>query len=322
MSSERELLAETETTRPNRVDFQYLNLLQDILINGEISGDRTGTGTKKLFGAELRFRQEEGFPLLTTKRVFFRGVKEELLWMISGETKLKRLVENKIHIWTEWPYQKYLRKNGLEDKYPKYSEAWENYKKEFEQKIVEDEGFSETWGDLGPVYGFQWRHWPTRDGGEIDQLANAIHMIKNNPNSRRIIVTAWNPEDLPEMALPPCHMQYQFNVSEEKLNLQMYQRSVDTFLGLPFNMAQYSLLLSMVAQVADYEPGELIMHLGDTHLYLNHLDQAREQLSREPRSLPILKLNPLIKNIDEFTSEDIKIEGYNPHSKISASISV
>lgn len=317
---ERERSAETETV--NKVDAQYLNLLRDILQNGETSGDRTGTGTIKVFGRELRFQMNEGFPLLTTKKVFFRGVKEELLWMISGETKLKRLVENRIHIWTEWPYQRYLKANGLESKFPKYSNEWEEHKKVFEQKVVENDEFSEKWGDLGPVYGFQWRHWPKRDGGEIDQLANAIDTIKHNPNSRRIIVTAWNPEDLDEMALPPCHMQYQFDVSGDTLNLQMYQRSVDTFLGLPFNMAQYSLLLSMVAQVTDRKPGELIMHLGDTHLYLNHIEQAGEQISRNPGLLPTLELNPNIRNIDDFTAKDIKVTGYNPHSAIFAPISV
>lgn len=313
---------ETEDITINRADRQYLELLEDILAKGFKSPDRTGTGTRRIVGRELRFDQSEGYPLLTTKSVFFRGVKVELLWMISGETSLRPLVQENVSIWTEWPYQNYLEKTGLAESLPKYSKHWEEGKKEFEEKVRDSEAFAEKWGDLGPVYGFQWRHWRTRNGGEIDQLAKAIDMINNNPHSRRIIVSAWNPEDLDAMALPPCHMQYQFFVVGDTLQMQMYQRSVDTFLGLPFNIASYSLLQNMVAQVTGKKPGELVMHLGDTHLYNNHEAQAREQLSRTPKSLPVLKLNPEIKNIDDFTSEDIEIEDYNHHPHISAPISV
>lgn len=306
----------------NQADSQYHALLKDLLENGTESEDRTGTGTLRLIGRELRLDLQEGFPLLTTKRVWFRGVKVELLWMISGETNLKPLVEQGVHIWDDWPYQNYLKANNLESDYPIYSDKWEKGKDAFAEKVVKNEGFAQEWGELGPVYGYQWRHWQTADGREIDQLAWAIDEIKNNPDSRRIKVTAWNPGDIDKMALPPCHTDFQFMVLEDTLHMKMDQRSVDTFIGLPFNMAQYALLLSLTAQVTDKKPGTLVMHLGDTHLYLNHLEQAKTQLERDPLRLPKLVLDPPITNIDDISPEAISITGYSPHPAIEAEISV
>lgn len=304
------------------IDFQYLNLLDDILKNGAESPDRTGTGTKKVFGKQLKADLSQGFPLLTTKKVWFRGVKEELLWMISGERNIRTLILKDVNIWNEWPFQKYLQKTGLEERYPKYTPAWNERMSLFINKIKSDVEFAEKWGDLGPVYGFQWRHWKTKDEREIDQLAQAIDSIKNNPDSRRINITAWNPEDTLNVALPPCHLYFQFQVDNERLNTFMVMRSVDTFLGLPFNIASYALLTHLVAQVTNKIPGELTLALADTHLYLNHIPQAKEQLLREPRELPQIFIDPGINNINNIKSEGIKLINYNPHPKIAAPISV
>ena len=262
---------------------QYLDLLQEIMDRGVIKSDRTGTGTKSIFGHQMRFNLQEGFPLLTTKKVHLRSIIHELLWFISGDTNISYLHDNKVTIWDEW--------------------ADEN-------------------GDLGPVYGKQWRSWQTPDGRVIDQLSEVIETIKKNPDSRRMIVCAWNPSDVDKMALPPCHCFFQFYVADGKLSCQLYQRSADTFLGVPFNIASYALLTMMIAQVCGLEPGEFVHTTGDTHIYLNHFDQVREQLSREPRPLPTMKLNPDIKNIFDFKYEDFELVGYDPWPAIKAPVAV
>ncbi len=306
----------------NSADKVYLELLKDVLKNGVKSDDRTGTGTIKVFGRMLKFDLSQGFPLLTTKKVWFHGVKEELLWFIRGERNLRALVLKNVGIWNEWPYQRYLAANGLEKKYPKYTPSWEEKMKEFIEKIKTDEKFAKRYGDLGPVYGYKWRNWKGGNGKEVDQLAVAIKDIKGNPNSRRIIVTAWDPSVLDEVALPPCHMEYQFQVVGKKLNCFMVQRSVDTFLGLPFNIASYALLTCIVARVTGKIPGTLTMALADTHIYLNHIKQAKEQIARKPKSLPKLRLSSKLKNIDHIESDWINVVGYDPHPAIKAPISV
>ena len=262
---------------------QYHELLRHILKNGARKGDRTGTGTLSCFGYQMRFDLAEGFPMLTTKKLHLKSIIHELLWFLQGDTNIKYLQENGVKIWDEW--------------------ADEN-------------------GNLGPVYGYQWRHWPTPSGGQVDQIANVVDMIRKNPNSRRLIVTAWNPADVDRMALPPCHCLFQFFVSDGKLSCQLYQRSADTFLGVPFNIASYALLTLMVAQVCGLEPGEFIHSFGDVHLYLNHLEQAELQLAREPRRLPTLKLDPSVKDIFAFRYEHFELLHYDPHPHIKASVSV
>lgn len=262
---------------------QYLDLLQRILENGVDRKDRTGTGTRSVFGHQMRFDLAEGFPLLTTKKLHLRSIIHELLWMIHGDSNIKYLHDNKVTIWDEW--------------------ADEN-------------------GDLGPVYGVQWRSWPGADGKTIDQLARVVEDIKKNPDSRRLIVSAWNVGQIDKMKLPPCHLLYQFYVANGKLSLMMYQRSADTFLGVPFNIASYALLLLMVAQVTGLKPGEFIHTTGDTHLYSNHLEQARLQLTRQPRKLPVMRLNPEVKRLEDFKFDDFTLEGYDPHPHIKADVSV
>jgi thymidylate synthase len=262
---------------------QYHTLLNHILANGTQKTDRTGTGTISVFGYQMRFDLSEGFPLLTTKKVHMKSIVHELLWFINGDTNIKYLTENGVKIWDEW--------------------ADEN-------------------GDLGPVYGKQWRSWATPNGKTIDQLSDVINTIKNNPDSRRIIVTAWNPADVPNMALPPCHAFFQFYVANGKLSCQLYQRSADVFLGVPFNIASYALLTLMVAQVCDLEPGDFIWTGGDTHLYSNHLEQVALQLTRDFRELPTLKINPDIKDIFSFKYEDFELLNYNPHPGIKAPVAV
>ncbi len=306
----------------NNVDLQYKKLLKDILQNGVKSKDRTGTGTQKVFGRMLKFNLSEGFPLLTTKRVWFQGVKEELLWFIRGERNIRSLVLAGVNIWNEWPYQRYLIANKLDKKYPRYTPQWKSKMDEFIEKIKANKSFAKKYGDLGPVYGFQWRNWKGRNGKEVDQLKSAIDQIKNNPDSRRIIVTAWDPTVLDEVALPPCHMSYQFQVVGKKLNCFMVQRSIDTFLGLPFNIASYALLTSIIAKVTNKIPGELTMMLADTHLYLNHIKQAKEQLKRTHRNLPKLVISSKLKDIDNINSDWIEVKDYDPHPTIKAPISV
>ena len=262
---------------------QYLSLLQRILDEGTVKTDRTGTGTKSIFGHQMRFDLNEGFPLLTTKKLHLKSIIHELLWFLRGDTNIAYLKANGVCIWDEW--------------------ADEN-------------------GDLGPVYGQQWRSWPDYKGGTIDQISNVVEMIRHNPDSRRMIVSAWNPAEIEQMALPPCHCLFQFYVADGRLSLQLYQRSADTFLGVPFNIASYALLLMMMAQVTGLKAGEFIHTTGDTHLYLNHLEQARLQLTREPRPLPKMLINPEVSSIFDFKYEDFQLTDYNPHPHIKAAVSV
>ncbi len=288
---------------------QYLDLCRHVLEHGEKREDRTGTGTISTFGYQMRFDLTKGFPLLTTKKVFYRGIFEELLWFLSGNTNIKPLVDKKVGIWNEWPYDKYSKSPDFK------GETLE----EFIEKIRDDQEFADKYGNLGPVYGKQWR-----DFNGVDQISQLIDGIKNNPFSRRHLVVAYNPSEVKDMALPPCHSLFQFYVSADgkKLSCQLYQRSGDVFLGVPFNIASYSLLLAMVAQVCDLEPYEFVHTFGDVHIYLNHLDQINEQLSRTPRPLPKLVLNKDVKNIFDFKYEDIKIEDYDPYPAIKGAVSV
>lgn len=301
---------------------KYHDLLKYIMENGTDKSDRTGTGTKSVFGYQMRFDLNNGFPLTTTKKTFLRGIIHELLWFLKGETNIKYLVDNNVHIWDEWPFDSYLKANNLQNKFPRYSDDWINKKKEFIKNIKQDASFALKWGELGPVYGKQWRKWESPDGKLVDQIDNAIKLIKNNPDSRRIIINAWNPGELDKMALTPCHAFIQFYVADGKLSCQMYQRSADTFLGVPFNIASYALLTMMIAQVTDLEHGEFILTFGDVHIYTNHFDQVKLQLSREPRPLPSMKINPNIKCIDDFKIDDFKLENYNPYPRIKAPIAV
>lgn len=262
---------------------QYLDLLRHILDDGVEKSDRTGTGTISTFGYQMRFNLEDGFPLVTTKKLHLKSIIHELLWFLRGDTNVRYLQENGVRIWNEW--------------------ADEN-------------------GNLGPVYGAQWRSWPAADGSTIDQIAAAVDDIRHNPDSRRIIVSAWNVADLPRMALAPCHLLFQFYVADGRLSLQLYQRSADTFLGVPFNIASYALLLMMTAQVTGLRPGEFIHTLGDAHIYKNHIEQARLQLTRDPRPLPRMILNPAVRELSDFTYDDFTLEGYDPHPHIKATVSV
>jgi len=262
---------------------QYLDLLDHVLKNGVEKSDRTGTGTISVFGYQMRFNLEDGFPVMTTKKLHLRSIIHELLWFLNGDTNIKYLNENKVRIWDEW--------------------ADEN-------------------GDLGHIYGYQWRSWPAHDGTHIDQISDVIDSIKNNPDSRRHLVNAWNVGELDKMALPPCHIMFQFYVANGKLSLQMYQRSADIFLGVPFNIASYALLLLMVAQVTGLKPGEFVHTFGDAHIYLNHIDQVKLQLTREPFPLPVMKLNPEVKNIFDFKFDDFELSGYQSHPHIKGEISV
>jgi thymidylate synthase len=267
----------------NREEQQYLELLSEVFERGTRKTDRTGTGTLSVFGRQLRFRLDPQFPLLTTKKLHWKSIVYELLWFLRGDTNVKWLQERGVTIWDEW---------------------------------------ADAAGELGPVYGYQWRHWRTPDGGEIDQIRNVISSLKEKPDSRRHIVSAWNPADVGRMALPPCHALFQFYVAEGRLSCQMYQRSADLFLGVPFNIASYALLTRMMAQVTGLAPGEFILTLGDAHLYLNHLEQAREQLGRAPRPFPRIRLNPAVRELLEFRYEDLTLEAYDPHPPIKAPIAV
>ncbi len=291
---------------------QYLKLLEHILENGENKSDRTGTGTLSTFGYQMRFDLSKGFPLLTTKKVHLKSVIHELLWFIKGETNIKYLVDNNVRIWNEWPYRNFT----------KHSDYNGESLKEFVEKVKNSDSFAKKHGELGPVYGRQWRHFEGPDGKYVDQLAELIQNIKENPSSRRLIVSAWNPPLINEMALPPCHMMFHFYVNNNKLSCQLYQRSADTFLGVPFNIASYALLTMMVAQVCDLELGDFVHTLGDAHIYNDHFEQVKLQLSREPRELPTMKINKNIKNIEVFKYEDFELIGYNPHPLIKGKVSV
>ncbi|MBE7386688.1 thymidylate synthase [Ligilactobacillus salivarius] len=315
------------------VEEPYLQLIRDILEKGHEKSDRTGTGTKSLFGYQMRFNLAEGFPLLTTKKVPFGLIKSELLWFLRGDTNIRFLLEHNNHIWDEWAFKNWVESDeyhgpdmtnfGLraqED--DNFNKVYQDEKKKFCQKIIEDQEFANKFGNLGDVYGAQWRHWQTRNGETIDQIKDVIETIKNNPDSRRMIVTAWNPEDVPLSALPPCHTLFQFYVNDGKLSCQLYQRSADVFLGVPFNIASYALLTHMIARETGLEVGEFVHTLGDAHIYLNHLDQVNEQLQRKPNDAPTLWLNPEKKNIMDFEMEDIKVKNYHSHSAIKAPVAV
>ena len=307
-------------------DESYLELLEHIVKNGVTKTDRTGTGTKSVLGYQMRFNLADGFPLLTTKKVPIKSIIHELLWFMRGDTNLKYLADNNVHIWDEWPYKAYLIRNNIS--VPKTgSEEWNAGIKEFIEKIKSDENFAKDYGNLGPIYGYQWRSWPAPNGKHIDQLVNVIEQIKKTPDSRRLIVSAWNVADIEEMAkagLPPCHCLFQFYVADGKLSCQLYQRSCDTFLGVPFNIASYSLLTMIVAQICGLEAGEFVWTGGDVHLYLNHLEQTNLQLSRrnDIRPLPKIKINPNKNKLEDFTIEDFELTNYNPHDAIKAPIAV
>lgn len=312
--------------KEDHVDLIYLNLIERIKREGVKKTDRTGTGTLSLLGHQMRFDLSKGFPLLTTKKLPIKAIIHELIWFLRGDTNLKYLADNNVHIWDEWPYKAYLIKNNIE--VPKTgSEEWSTGIKEFVEKIKTDESFAKEYGNLGPIYGYQWRNWPTPNGEHIDQLKNVIDQIKKSPDSRRLIVSAWNVADIDEMAkagLPPCHCLFQFYVADGKLSCQLYQRSCDTFLGVPFNIASYALLTMIIAQVTGLTPGEFVWTGGDTHLYLNHLEQAEMQLSRKNdiRPMPTMKINTEKKNIEDLAIEDFELLDYNPHDSIKAPIAV
>ena len=296
---------------------QYLDLLTRIKNEGTVKTDRTGTGTKSVFGHQMRFDLSQGFPLLTTKKVFLKGIIHELLWFLNGDTNIKYLVDNGVHIWDNDAYRYYNElcvKNGV------LPVAMEEFLRAAQEGIDSPiEGYK--FGDLNHVYGYQWRSWPRPNGEAIDQIQQAVNLIKNNPDSRRIIVSAWNVADVEKMALPPCHTLFQFYVAEGKLSCMLYQRSADTFLGVPFNIASYALLTMMMAQVCGLEAGEFVHTTGDTHLYLNHLEQVDEQLSRTPRALPKMRLNPEVKSIFDFKYDDFTLEDYDPYPTIKAPMS-
>lgn len=297
---------------------QYLNLLQDILDNGTDKSDRTGVGTRSVFGRQFRFDLSQGFPLLTTKKVFLRGIIYELLWFLRGDTNIKYLVDHDVKIWNEWPFEGYKASGQYQ------GETLE----EFVEKIKTDDKFAKKWGELGPVYGKQWVRWPGYDGQPINQIQQVVDTIKNNPDSRRIIVGAWNVADIQKLikakkAAPPlCHTLFQFYVVDNKLSCQLYQRSADVFLGVPFNIASYSLLTMMMAQVTGRQLGDFVHTFGDVHIYNNHKEQVKLQLSREPRPLPTMKINPEVKDIFSFKYEDFTLENYDPHPPIKAPIAV
>ena len=296
---------------------QYLDLLQRIKTEGATKTDRTGTGTKSVFGHQMRFNLADGFPLLTTKKVFLKGIIHELLWFLAGDTNIKYLVDNGVHIWDNDAYRYY---NELCIRHGVLPVAMDTFLEAAQQRIPSPiEGY--TFGDLNHVYGYQWRSWPKPDGSHIDQIRQVIDTIKHNPDSRRMIVSAWNVAEVEDMALPPCHVLFQFYVAEGRLSCQLYQRSADTFLGVPFNIASYALLTLMIAQECGLQPGEFIHTLGDTHLYLNHMEQVEEQLSREPKQLPTMRLNPEVKSVFDFRFEDFSLEGYDPHPAIKAPMS-
>ncbi|MFK7780062.1 MAG: thymidylate synthase, partial [Candidatus Gracilibacteria bacterium] len=289
--------------------------------------DRTGTGVRGLFGMQAKYNLDDGFPLLTTKKTFLRGIVVELIWLLRGETNIKYLVDRNVKIWDEWPFQNYIDSNNLGDKFTKYTDIWQEEKTRFIGKIRElsaDDDFVKKWGDLGPVYGHQWRNFNSEN---VDQIKNAIEQIRINPTNRRIIVSAWNPAQIDKMLLPPCHAFFQFNVdtTNNKLNLQLYQRSADMFLGVPFNIASYSTLLLLIAKITGLKPGTFTHTLGDAHIYNNHVDQVDLQLSREPKKLPELKILRNIETLEDLEKlewDDFELVGYDPYDRIPAPVAV
>ena len=312
---------------------QYLNLAERILAEGVVKEDRTGTGTRSVFGHQMRFDLQEGFPLLTTKKTAFGLIKSELLWFLKGDTNIRYLLENNNHIWDEWAFERYIKsddyqgvdmtdfgRRSIEDE--AFNEDYKREMADFREKILSDEVFAAQYGELGNIYGSQWRRWKTSQGETIDQIKDVIEMIKTNPDSRRMIVSAWNPEDVPNMALPPCHTLFQFYVADGKLSCQLYQRSADVFLGVPFNIASYALLTHLIAQETGLEVGDFVHTLGDAHIYSNHVDQINEQLSRETYALPELVIKDKNKSIFELEKDDIVLKGYKSHPRIKAPIAV
>ena len=297
---------------------QYLDMLKLILETGSERVDRTGVGTKALFGHTMRFDLSKGFPVFTTKRVYWKTAFKEMLWMLSGGSNIRELVEQNVHIWSDWPYKKFLESqpDGSGDKSISM--------KEFEQRVLDSEEFAEKWGDLGPVYGKQWRRWRTEDGQEIDQVLEVIDMLKNNPSSRRILFDGWNVGELNQMALPPCHKHYQFFVdpNTNKLSGALVQRSADGFLGQPFNVANLVFLTTLLAQQTGYDVGEIVWFGMDVHIYMNHIEQVNEQLQRQPRTFPKLKIKRKPNSLFEYTIDDFELEGYDPHPAISAPVAV
>lgn len=290
----------------------YLDLLSKILDEGADKSDRTGTGTRSLFGYQFRFDLSKGFPLVTTKELHLKSIIYELLWFLKGDTNIKYLVDNGVSIWNDWAFEKY-----------KKSSAYQGESiKEFAQKVKESNAFAAEWGELGPVYGRQWRHWEGLNGATVDQIADLVSQLKNNPDSRRHIVSAWNPAEINNMALPPCHCLFQFYIVNDKLSCQLYQRSADVFLGVPFNIASYALLTEMIAYSLGLKAGEFVHTFGDVHLYHNHFDQAKEQISREPKPLPQLKFKRKVDSIFDFEYNDIEITNYQFHPKIKAAVAV
>ena len=290
---------------------QYHELMDRVLREGIDKSDRTGTGTRSVFGHQMRFDLAEGFPMVTTKKLHLKSILHELIWFISGDTNIRYLCQNGVRIWDDWPYATYAKSadyDGID-------------MKEFAARIAADADFAAKWGDLGPVYGYQWRFWPGPNG-PVDQLRDVLEGIRRNPDGRRHIVSAWNPGYIDQMALPPCHAFFQFYVVDGKLSCQLYQRSADIFLGVPFNIASYALLIHMMAQDLGLEVGDFVHTLGDAHIYSNHMDQVRLQLSREPRALPTLKLNPSVKSLFDFRYEDVELVGYDSHPHIPAPVAV
>ncbi|MCB1453976.1 MAG: thymidylate synthase [Rhizobiaceae bacterium] len=291
---------------------QYLDLMQDLLENGDRRVDRTGVGTLSLLGAMVRFDISGGqVPILTTKRVYWKTAVKEMLWFLTGGTNIRPLLQDNVRIWSDWPLDRYRKETG-----EAISQA------DFEQRIIDDAGFAARWGELGPVYGKQWRRWVGADGREYDQFAELIELLKTNPTSRRMLFHAWNVAELDQMALPPCHMVYQFHVADGRLSCLMFQRSADILLGVPFNFAGAVALQLMIAQQTGLEPGRFVWMGGDIHLYLNHLDQAREQLSRQPRPFPTMRLTRHAASIDDYRIEDFEVTGYEPHAAIKADVAV
>ena len=299
---------------------QYLDLVRHIRDHGVKKEDRTGTGTVSIFGHQMRFDLAHGFPLVTSKKVHLKSILHELLWFIRGDTNIRYLVENGVGIWNDWPYQNWLRETGQDTSLEMYSPEWRAVMKEFIEKIKTDRDFAAQYGDLGPVYGKQWRNF-----GGVDQLTQLIEDIKSNPDSRRLIVSAWNPQDIPVMVksgLPPCHSLFQFYVVDGKLSCQLYQRSADVFLGVPFNIASYAILTMMIAQVSGLGLGDFVHTFGDAHLYLNHMDQVEEQLSRSTFDLPTMKINPQVTCLFDFVFDDFELQNYQSHGPIAAPVAV
>lgn len=307
----------------NHPEYQYLALLQDILDNGAEKKDHnTGQGLKSVFGRQIRFDLSQGFPLLTTKKVYWHGVLHELFWFLKGDSNIQYLVKNNVHIWDDYPYQNYQK--VVEDLVLPVMT-----KEEFVQKIIEDDKFAQKWGELPMIYGQQWRRWPGKDGREVDQLQWAIDQLKNFPQRKHCVVSVWNPEYLYDMALPGealsfplCHIMYHFNVADGKLSCQLYQRSADMFLGVPFNIASYSLLTIIVARLAGYEPGEFVHTFGDAHIYDNHVEQVKEQMKREPKPFPTISIDPIATTLDNILPEHIKLENYDPHPLLRGDLTV